>query len=156
MKVSKIIIGIDDSPYARNAAAYGFDLARTYKASVGLVHIVEPVIIPPNPADNLTGIPMDSTMGIQEAELNDIQTTQSQMIIERTIKEFGEGLEVTAFTQYGLTSDGIIDCGKEFKADLIVVGTHRRSGFDRLISGNIVEVLVRHSSIPVLVVPFTE
>lgn len=156
MKISKVIIGIDDSPYAHNAAVYGFDIARSYKAAVGLVHIIEPVIIPSSPGDNLTGIPMDSTLGIQEAEIANIQSTQSGLIIERAIKEFGEGLEITTFTQYGLTADGIINCSKEFGADLIVVGTHKRSGFDRLISGSIAEEVVRHSTIPVIVVPTVE
>jgi nucleotide-binding universal stress UspA family protein len=156
MKISKILIGIDDTTYARNAAAYGFDMARNYKASVGLVHIIEPTLIPPTPGDNLTGIPMDNTLGIQEAELTNIQTEQSQLVIERTIKELGEGMEITTFTQYGSTADGIIDCGKEFNADLIVIGTHKRSGFDRLISGSIAEEVVRHSRVPVMVVPTVE
>jgi nucleotide-binding universal stress UspA family protein len=156
MKISKVIIGIDDSAYAHNAAAYGFDIARSYKAAVGLVHIIEPTIIPPAPGDNLTGIPMDSTLGIQEAELTDIQTTQSEILIERIIKEFGDGLEITTYMQYGSRADGIIDCSNEFKADLIVVGTHKRSGFERLLSGSVAEEVVRHSKVPVLVVPFED
>jgi nucleotide-binding universal stress UspA family protein len=156
MKINKILIGIDDTTYAHHAAVYGFDLARDYNATVGLVHIIEPVIIPSSPGDNLTGVPMDSTFGIQEAEIANMQTTQSEAVIERTIKEFGEGLEITTFTQYGLTADGIINCSKEFKADLIVIGTHKRSGFERLISGSIAEEVIRHSAIPVLVVPTVE
>lgn len=156
MKITKVLIGVDDSPYAHNAAAYGFDIARNYKASVALVHIIEPAMIPPAAGDNLTGIPIDSNLGVQEVELSNIQTSQSKLLIERTIKEFGEGLEITTFTQYGLRADGIIDCGKEFKADLIVLGTHKRSGFDRLITGSIAEEVVRHAKVPVLVVPFAE
>ncbi|WP_183565354.1 universal stress protein [Mucilaginibacter sp. SP1R1] len=156
MKISKILIGIDDSNYARNAAVYGFDIARSYQASVALVHIIEPVIIPPSPGDNLTGIPIDTTFGIQELELSEIQTSQSKILIERTIKELGDGLEVTTYTQYGPTADSIINCGKEFKADLIIIGTHKRSGFDRLISGSIAEEIVRHSVVPVMVVPTVE
>ncbi|WPU93642.1 universal stress protein [Mucilaginibacter sabulilitoris] len=156
MKITRILIGVDDSPYAHNATAYGFDIARNYKASVALVHIIEPTMIPPGAGDNLSGMPMDSTLGVQEVELNNIQTSQSKVLIERTVKEFGEGLEVTTFTQYGLRADGIIDCSKEFKADLIVLGTHKRSGFDRLITGSIAEEVVRHATVPVLVVPFAE
>jgi nucleotide-binding universal stress UspA family protein len=35
MKISKILIGIDDSKYAEYAASYGFDIARTFNAHVG-------------------------------------------------------------------------------------------------------------------------
>jgi nucleotide-binding universal stress UspA family protein len=156
MKISKVLIGIDDSPYARNAAVYGFDIARSYNASVGLVHIIEPAIIPPSPADNFTGVAMDGTLGVQEAELAEIQSSQSEIMIERTIKELGEGLEITTFKQYGSRADGIIDCSKEFKADLIVLGTHKRSGLDRLFAGSVAEEVVRHSVVPVMVVPFVE
>ncbi|MBB6111234.1 universal stress protein [Mucilaginibacter lappiensis] len=156
MKISKILIGIDDSAYARNAAAYGFDMARDYKAAVGLVHIIEPMVIPSTPADNLTGISMDSAFGIQEVELSEVQTNQTEILINNTIKEFGDGLEITAFKQYGSRADGIIDCCKEFDADIIVIGTHKRSGFDRLLIGSVAEHVVRHSAVPVLVVPFVE
>lgn len=156
MKISKVLIGIDDSPYARNAAAYGFDIARSYNAAVGLVHIIEPAVIPPSPADNFGGVVMDSSMGIQEVELAEIQANQSELIIERTVKEFGEGIEITTFKQYGSRADGIIDCSKEFNADLIVLGTHKRSGLDRLFTGSVAEGVIRHSTIPVMVVPFVE
>ncbi|NHA05927.1 universal stress protein [Mucilaginibacter sp. HC2] len=156
MKISKILIGIDDSAYARNAAAYGFDMARDYKAAVGLVHIIEPMVIPSTPADNVTGIPMDSTFGIQEVELSEVQTNQTEALINSTIKEFGDGLEITAFKQYGFRAEGIIDCCKEFNADMIVIGTHKRSGIDRLLIGSVAEHVVRHSAVPVLVVPFAE
>jgi nucleotide-binding universal stress UspA family protein len=156
MEISKILIGIDDSTYAHNAAAYGFAMARNYKAAVGLVHIIEPVILPATPGDNLTGVLMDNTLGIQEAELSTIQTSQTETLIANAVKEFGEGLEVTTFKQYGSRAEGIIDCCKEFKADLIVIGTHKRSGFDRLLTGSVAEEVVRHSTVPVLVVPFVE
>ena len=54
-------------------------------------------------------------------------------------------------------ADGIIQCSKDFGADLIIViGTHSRTGFDRLLMGSVAEDVVRHSEIPVLVVPFEE
>jgi nucleotide-binding universal stress UspA family protein len=63
-------------------------------------------------------------------------------------------MQVTHFTEYGSTASGIIECSKEFGADLIVIGTHSRSGLDRLLMGSVAEHVVRHSEVPVLVVPF--
>ena len=48
MKIQKILIAIDDSKISENAAAYGFELAHIYKAHVGLVNIVAPILLPAN------------------------------------------------------------------------------------------------------------
>ena len=152
--IKKILIGIDDSKYAEYAAEYGFDIASKFNATVGLVNIVGPAIMPPlaTSADPIIGMPMQST-GIDEMELLDIQKNQSENIVDHFIKKFAGDLQVTHFTEYGPTADGIINCSKEFAADLIVLGTHNRTGFDRLIMGSVAEHVVRHSEIPVLVVP---
>ena len=156
MKITKILIGIDDSTYAHHVAAYGFELARSLNAVVGLVHIVEPVVFQRESVDTISGVSMDNAMAIQETEMMEVQNEQSLIIIDRTIKEFGEGMDVSRFTQYGATTDGIIACGKEFDANLIIIGTHRRSGLNRLLMGSVAEHVVRYSEIPVLVVPFVE
>jgi nucleotide-binding universal stress UspA family protein len=154
MMIKKILIGIDDSKYAEHAAEYGFDIARKFNAAVGLVNIVEPAIMPQvaSSADPIMGMPMQTT-GIEEMEMLDIQKNQSENIVDRFIKRFAGDLQVTHFTEYGPTAEGIISCGKEYGADLIVLGTHNRTGFDRLIMGSVSEHVVRHSEIPVLVVP---
>ncbi|TSD63940.1 universal stress protein [Inquilinus sp. KBS0705] len=152
MKISKILIGIDESKNAEYAAAYGFELARTFNAHVGLVHIVEPSVTPESTVDSVTGMPMMNT-GMVDAEVMDILSYNSDNIITRTIKKYGDGLKVTHFNEFGSTADAIVDCGKEFNADLIVLGTHSRTGLDRLFMGSVAENVVRHSQVPVLVVP---
>jgi nucleotide-binding universal stress UspA family protein len=154
MQISKIIIGIDDSKYAENAAKYGFELARKFGAAVGLVNIIEPVVPPVDTTDNLIGLPLVTTP--EEINLLNVQTDMSERIIDRTIREFGTGLEVSHFSEYGSTAEGILECSHQFKADLIVIGTHKRGMIDRLLMGNIAEGVVRRTDIPVLVVPFNE
>jgi nucleotide-binding universal stress UspA family protein len=153
MTIQKILIGIDDSQHAEYAAAYGFDLARKFGAAVGLVNIVEPAVATqvasPDPIMGLT----NQGIGVDEMELMDIQKSQSENVVERTIKKFASDMPVTHFTEYGSTVDGIISCSKEFGADLIVIGTHHRTGLDRLLMGSVAEHVVRHSTVPVLVVP---
>jgi nucleotide-binding universal stress UspA family protein len=155
MKIQKILIAVDDSKYSENAAAYGFELAHVYKAHVGLVNIVEPLVAPSSGTDLLTGTQFESSLA-SDPEFINIQKEASENIIGRTIKTFAGDLQVTQFTDYGSTADGIISCGKEFGADLIVLGTHSRSGIDRLLMGSIAEHVVRHADVPVLVVPFKE
>jgi len=155
MKISKIIIGIDDSKFAEYAASYGFDMAKAFNAHVGLVHIVEPAVAPVTPTDTIIGMPMQDNVftGIEQTEIMHIQDEQADNIITRTIKKYAGDLQVTHFNEYGSTADGILNCSREFKADLIVIGTHSRSGIDRLLMGSVAESVVRNSEIPVLVVP---
>jgi nucleotide-binding universal stress UspA family protein len=156
MTIQKILIGIDDSKQAEHAAGYGFDIARKFDAAVGLVNIVEPAIAAPVAGtDPMMGMPAQG-IGIDEMELLDIQKSQSENIVGQTIKKFAGDMQVTHFTDYGSTADGIIHCAEEFGADLIVIGTHNRSGLGRLLMGSVAEHVVRHSHVPVLVVPLVQ
>jgi nucleotide-binding universal stress UspA family protein len=155
MHINKILIGIDDSKFAEYAASYGFDLAKTFNAHVGLVHIVEPMVTPVTTNDTITGLPFQDS-GVNEVELLNIQEDMSDNIVNRTIKKYAGDLQVTHFNEYGSTADGILHCSKEFKADLIVIGTHSRTGIDRLLMGSVAESVVRSSQVPVLVVPLKE
>jgi len=155
MQINKILIGIDDSKYAEYGASYGFDLAKAFNAHVGLVHIVEPSVIPVTTNDTMTGLPFQDS-GVNEVELLNIQEDLSDNIIQRTINKYAGELQVTHFNEYGSTADGILSCSKQFKADLIVIGTHSRTGIDRLLMGSVAESVVRNSDIPVLVVPMKE
>ena len=154
MMISKILIGVDDSKYAENAAAYGFDIARKFNAAVGLVNIIEPVIIPQmtQGADSLVGSSLTDP-GAEEMEIMYIQKGHADDIVNNTIKKFAQELQVTHFAGYGSTAEGIINCAKEYGADLIVIGTHNRSGLDRLLMGSVAEHVIRHATVPVLVVP---
>jgi len=154
MKITRILIAIDGTTIAEHAAAYGFDIARKFNALVGLVNIIEPALLPPlaSSGDPIMGLPTEG-LGIESVELLDIQKNTSEDIINSVIKKLAGDLEVAHFNEFGSTADGIIKCSKEFDADLIVIGTHGRSGFDRLLMGSVAEHVIRHSEIPVLVVP---
>lgn len=156
--IKKILIGVDDSSYAENAAKYGFKLAETLGAHVGLVHMVEPTPLPTTTtgADVILGTPMQGLSNTENMELLNVQNEISEALLTNIAKGHTGKLQITQFNEYGSTGEGIISCSHEFNADLIVVGTHKRSGFDRLLMGDTAEYIVRHSSIPVLVVPFNE
>jgi len=155
MKINKILIAIDDSKYADNAAAYGFDIAHSYGADVGLVNVMEPIITSSADANLMTGTPFDAGVA-NDPDFIKIQEEASDNIIQRTINTYARDLKVTHFSEYGSKAEGIIDCSNEFSADLIVIGTHSRTGFDRFLMGSVAEHVVRHSKVPVLVVPLVE
>jgi nucleotide-binding universal stress UspA family protein len=152
MAIQKILIAVDDSRYADHAAEFGFEMARLCNAEVGLVNIIEPIIVPPAGSDSITGISTEVSM-VDESEMVRIQKEAAENTVKRIQGQYADQLKITNFTEYGLTADGILKSAAEFGADLIVVGTHNRTGIDRLFMGSIAENIVRHSKIPVLVVP---
>jgi nucleotide-binding universal stress UspA family protein len=155
--IKKILIGIDESSYADRAAKYGFDLAETFGAQVGLVHVIEPaaMTMTSSGTDEILGTPMQN-LNVNEPELLKIQDEASEKMLARIAGKYEGKAQITQFNEYGSTGEGIITCSKEYKADLIVLGTHHRSGLDRLLTGSVAEYVVRHSEIPVLVVPGKE
>jgi nucleotide-binding universal stress UspA family protein len=155
MKFKRILIAIDDRKYSRHAAEYGFELAHTFKAAVALVHIVEPVIMTQPNDPSMLGAFVPS-FGTENMQVEQIQEDNSKKLLEDTASLLGKGLEVTQYSELGSTADTIINCAVQFKASLIVIGTHKRSGFDRLLMGSVAESVLHHSPIPVLVVPAEE
>lgn len=157
MKFQRILIGIDDSKYAENATQQGFDLAHQFNAKVALVHIVEPVVTTPMNDNSMMGTFIPTlNAGAEDMEIENIQEEYASKLMSSTIARYGEGLEITQFNEYGSAEEAIINCAVQFSADLIVVGTHSRSGFDRLLMGSVAEYVVRHSPVAVLVVPLNE
>jgi nucleotide-binding universal stress UspA family protein len=155
MAIHKILIAVDDSKHAEHAAEYGFDMARFYGAEIGLVNIVEPIVLPTAGNDSITGISPEISLG-DETEMLKIQTDAAKAMMKKMTDKYAGNLTITSFTEYGLTADGILKCGSEYGADMIVVGTHRRTGIGRLLLGSVAEHVVRHSTVPVLVVPLRE
>jgi len=152
MAIQKILIAVDDSRYADHAAEFGFEMARLCNAEVGLVNIIEPIIMPAAGSDSITGMTAEVSM-IDESEMVRIQKEAAENTLKRIQAQYADELKITNFTEYGLTADGILKCTAEFGADMIVIGTHGRTGIDRLLMGSIAENVVRHSKVPVLVVP---
>jgi nucleotide-binding universal stress UspA family protein len=152
MKFQRILIGIDDTEYSKHAAEYGFELAHAFKAKVGLIHIVEPVIMPQPNDPSMLGAFIPS-FGVENVEVEKIHGEQSKKLLDDIAETLGKGLEVSQFNELGSKAETILQCAAQFNASLIVIGTHQRHGLDRLIMGSVSENILRHSPIPVMVVP---
>lgn len=152
--MKKILIGIDDSKFADHAVEYGFNLAHKLHASVALVHIIEPVVAPASPIDTNIGLGFDNAAEMITPELFEVQDERSKAMIAAAIKKYGsDKISISHCTEYGDTAEGILKCAADQHADMIVIGTHSRTGFDRFLMGSVAEHVIRHSEIPVVVVP---
>ena len=144
----KILIAVDDSKYSHQAASYGFLLAQKLGATVALVHVDEfPIAL------NVSGDPIlgDSVQVIPD--LMDIQKKSAEELFRDLKAEFGADLVQKEYILEGDIVTEIIEAAKEFEADMMVVGTHGRTGFNHFISGSVAEQITRHAHCPVLIVP---
>lgn len=53
----------------------------------------------------------------------------------------------------GKPAEEILNIANNWEADLIVAGTHGRTGLQHLLTGSVAEYLIRHAKIPVMVIP---
>ena len=147
----KILIAVEDSPYSDQAVNYGFALARKFGAAIALVHVNEIPIATPYIAD-----PLLNESPVMIPEMMQIQEEASKNLFDRIQKQWGEDVTLYTFTKIGRPKDEILATADECKADLIILGTHGRTGFDHFISGSVSESVARRAKCPVLIIPNKE
>ena len=144
----KILIAVDDSKYSHQAATYGFLLAKKLDATIALVHVDEfPIAL------NVAGDPILGDSIPLIPDLMDIQKKSAEELFKNLKSEFGNDLVQKEYILEGDIVTEIIEAAKEFEADMMVVGTHGRTGFNHFISGSIAEQITRQAHCPVLIVP---
>jgi nucleotide-binding universal stress UspA family protein len=137
VKVGRLLIAMDFSPSFEAALRSAVILAKRFKAEAVLVHASEPVDSS-RPAHG-----HDKECSSQRADHQFQQTVsalQADQFVTNRIFVPGNPVEV------------ILDQAKCLRADLIVMGIHRRRGLRRLVLGSVAESVVRRACCPVLVV----
>jgi universal stress protein A len=146
VKIKKILVAIDFSKLSYEALDYAIDLARDLGARLSVIYVVEPLEFAG--VDVLGGTPI-ATQSIVDEHLK-----QAKLELERVKTRKLAGLEgATTAVRMGRPAEEIVAAGGKGKANLIVLGTHGRSGLSHLLMGSVSERVVRHSQCPVVVVP---
>jgi nucleotide-binding universal stress UspA family protein len=122
------------------AAKKGFELAHQLKATIGLIHVID---------KNKEAVSAD--LGITFEQSQAALLKQADENINQLIKMY-DGEEVFRFTPEGFPKSEIINTAKEWEADLIVMGTHGRTGLTHLLVGSVAEYVIKHANIPVMVI----
>jgi nucleotide-binding universal stress UspA family protein len=139
MSFRRILIALDDSAIAAHAAEVGLELAISLKAQAALVYVVDPA-----PA-------LQTDSGISAAEWAATLNREGQAFLATTAQRTGQP-SAWQFLREGKPADQILATAREWEADVIVIGTHGRSGVSRLLLGSTAESVVRHATCPVLVI----
>lgn len=140
--IEKIVVGTDFSDIAEHAVDEAVDLAKQLGASVTLVHAYElPVYSFPD------GVVVSS------AEAADKMTTAMLKRLDASVeRQRSRGASVKAALRMGPPWEELNRVAAEEGAHLIVVGTHGRRGFSRVVLGSVAERMVRTAVRPVLIV----
>ena len=149
LHISTILCPIDFSEQSTRVLLYALAFAVAHEARLDLLHVVQPVIYPPY-IENLLQAPVLyvgtwlSTAHAMEGTLRRLNELAEQ---KRQLHQ-----PITVQVALGVPFVQIVRAATERGADLIVMGTHARTGLKRLLFGSIAEVVVRRAPCPVFVV----
>lgn len=161
--MSTIVVGVDDSAYAREALCWAVDEARTRGANLMVAHVYE--------ADDGLGGGIKSAAASLSSSEPDVPSAVSAQVrmassealraakarASQVIEESMQGIDVSGIN----VSPEVIASSSPAKglmylaatADLLVVGQRGRGGFTGLLLGSVSQQVLRHTPCPVVVVP---
>lgn len=149
MTFKRILVPVDSSAPSMKGLAAAIKLAREGRGRLKLLHVVDrfPAYAVPEGAVDI-GPLMDAIKAAGRKTL---------ARLEKRARDAGARPETQLAELFGgRTADAIVGAAKRWRADLIVMGTHGRRGVQRALLGSDAELVLRHSPIPVLLVPGTK
>ncbi len=139
-----ILIPVDGSEVSDNAARQGFELASRLGSKVTLFYAVDISILTAPGAESAM-----ANVNVMRASLKE-QADSLMASMKETAA--ASGIEPETLVAEGNVSDEIVRAANEKGADLIVMGTHGRRGFNRLLIGSVAESVSRKAHCPVLLI----
>lgn len=147
-----IVVGVDFSEASELAVQRAFELAADQPSSE--VHLIN--VVQSYGSQVAYEMPLDASAltVLTVAEAGQRFKTYADQAIARFMTQSPGKLFGRAFThiRYDSTADEIAQLAADLEADLVVVGTHGRRGFSRMLLGSSAEATVRLAPCPVLVV----
>lgn len=137
LPIKTILHPTDFSKPSESALRLACALARDYEARLVLLHVVEPPVYY-GELGMTVPLPPDFHEGLHR-RLSNLVPADSGIPVETVLIE-------------GSAPREILHVAEDQKVDLIVLGTHGRTGVARVLLGSVAESVIRHSSIPVLTV----
>ncbi len=145
IRIQKVLCPVDFSETSDLALKYAIGLARVYSADLDVLHVVAPPV---------TSLPGEHFLGdFVQADMEALATACRERV-DRLLAETpcAEKVAVTPMVVCGVPYLEILRVAAEDQADLLVMGTHGRSGIEHLLIGSVAERVVRKAPCPVLTV----
>jgi nucleotide-binding universal stress UspA family protein len=141
MLIQHVLVPVDLSEYADYALAYAIELAQKCRAALTLLHVIDTTPL---------GVAGWEAM-LPPLHLQDLETRISQRMEAPLGRIHEAGLQGDIAIVQGVPFQKIIDAARDKGADLIVMGTHGRTGLTHVLIGSVAERVVRLAPCPVLV-----
>jgi nucleotide-binding universal stress UspA family protein len=140
--MNTILIALDFSKFSAEVEKRGYELAHRLQTSVILVSVTarHPEYVRPDTGEVFI----------------DRQEERQQLVME-SLEKIKQAHPETPTTTIGFIGDpktGIVEAAIRQNPAFIVVGTHGRTGLSHLLLGSVAEYVIRHSPVPVLVIPY--
>jgi glycine betaine transporter len=143
MRIKKILVPIDFSAYSENTIDYASTIAERFDATLILFHVIE-------------SLPYSVTDAFKVVEhRKGLQTLATSLLRNLSDEIRARKLPTKTRLVWGTASREILSEARRERPDLIVMGTHGRSGLPHAILGSVAEKVVRLSGVPVLTVPLS-
>lgn len=142
MPTPHFLVPIDFSTYAEQALDYAIRLARTLKARLTVLHVIQPV--PMVGVDMGVALPETYQRELEEAVQRDMEAALARVT--------AAGLTAERAVLYGVPFQEIVETAKARQVDLIVMGTHGHTGLMYVLLGSVAEKVIRLAPCSVLVV----
>ncbi len=142
-RMKKILAPTDFSPGAESALQWALSLSEALGTDVFILHVLDLSLA------GVAGLPTELAAMPAVGQLVDRLRVETK---EEMAKVAARYPRATTMVREGSPRTGILEAGREIGADLIVMGTHGRTGLAHIFFGSVAEYVVRHSRIPVLTV----
>lgn len=139
-----ILVPVDGSSTSEVAVGKATELARAFGSTVTVIYVIDPY--------PFTGVGTDFAYG--QAEYLSAATAEAHAAVHAAKEAFANaGTTVdTSVIEAHTAWRGIVEAGNSLQADLIVMGSHGRSGLEKLVLGSVAQAVLSHTKLPVLVV----
>lgn len=152
--MKKILIALDFDPSAQNIAETGYELSKSMNAQTILLHVV-------SDATYYSSLNYSPILGFDSFSNLDIVQTDAVEDLKDAAKNYLDkmkahlgGEAIDTVIKDGDFGDSILEAAKDVDADMIVMGTHSRSGLDKILMGSVAEKVLHKSSIPLFIIPY--
>lgn len=148
MIIARILVSTDFSDCSAAAFSYACDLAKKLGARVTLLHVWDVPFLWPSVGDTLVTVPAEEPMTVAQLVKKRAAEELSRFIAEHA----RSGVDITARLEMGDPARTLCEIASKDGYDMIVMGTHGRTGLSRMLAGSVSESVVRHAPVPVLTV----
>ncbi len=142
MVLKKILIPFDGSEFSQKAFEKGLEVAEKFESQLIVLTIIQSKV------SDSTGISLERMQEIQDEEEDAATTLLKNLESQANAKNVSFSMKIIHNPS---THDGITAFAESNGVDLIVIGSHGRTGFRKLVLGSVANGVLSHAKCPVLV-----